>query len=287
MERVTELPSLPERPAESHKGTYGRVLLIAGGRGMSGAAALAGLGALRGGAGVVHLAVPNSIAAIVASIEPGYLLEILPEDEQGLLDVTPQDKPLLTALAGKDAIGIGPGIGSGKSTGRLVAHLYRTIAEPLVLDADALNALVGSSQRIPHQGGPRILTPHPGEFARLIGRSIKTVQMDRENLAIDFARRQGVTLLLKGHQTVITDGHRIAINGTGNSGMATGGSGDVLTGLITALLGQRMPLFEAAQLGAHLHGLAGDLAAAAHSPQAMIASDLPKFFGEAWRRLAS
>jgi len=132
--------------------------------------------------------------------------------------------------------------------------------------------------------GPRILTPHPGEFARLIGSDIATVQQQRAKLAAEFAAAHRVILVLKGQGTVVTDGDRVAINRTGNPGMATGGSGDVLTGLIAALLAQGMPAFEAAQLGAHLHGLAGDLAAAELSQPALIASDLPKFLAQAWQR---
>lgn len=140
----------------------------------------------------------------------------------------------------------------------------------------------GDSRRA--AAGPRILTPHPGEFARLIGSDIATVQSQRAKLAAEFAATHGVIVLLKGQGTIITDGDRVAINRTGNPGMATGGSGDVLTGLIAALLAQGMPAFQAAQVGAHLHGLAGDLAAAELSQPGLIASDLPKFLTQAWQR---
>ena len=281
-ERVVQLPSLPPRVEESHKGSYGRVLIIAGGRGMSGAAALAGMGALRGGAGLVYLATPASIAPIVAGMEPSYLVAMLPEDEQGLLATTPLDEALSALLPDKDALAIGPGLGQSPAIERLIIQLYRTGSAPLVCDADALNALAHSRPNFVRPAGPRVLTPHPGEFARLLGTDTKSVQADREGLAVDFARRQGVVLLLKGHRTIITDGARIAINETGNSGMASGGCGDVLTGLIAALIGQGMSPFDAAQLGAHLHGLAGDIAAKRLSRPGLIASDLPWHLGEAF-----
>ena len=286
-EHVTQLPSLPPRVEESHKGSYGRVLIIAGGRGMSGAAVLAGLGALRGGAGLVYLAVPASIAPLVAGMEPSYLVATLPEDEQGLLATTPQDESLSAQLADKDALAIGPGLGQSPAIERLIIQLYRTVSAPLVFDADALNALARSRPTFARPAGPRVLTPHPGEFARLLGTDTKSVQADRERLAVDFAGRHGVVLLLKGHRTVITDGKRIAINETGNAGMASGGCGDVLTGLIAALIAQGMSPFDAAQLGAHLHGLAGDIAAERLSKPGLIASDLPRFLGEAFLVLGS
>ena len=167
--------------------------------------------------------------------------------------------------------------------------LFAELSQPMVVDADALNVLassggIGTISRSAGARGPRILTPHPGEFARLIGSDIATVQSQRAKLAAEFAATHGVIVVLKGQGTVITDGDRVAINRTGNPGMATGGSGDVLTGLIAALLAQGLAPFEAAQLGAHLHGLAGDLAAAELSQPGLIASDLPRFLTQAWRR---
>ncbi|HID21637.1 MAG TPA: NAD(P)H-hydrate dehydratase, partial [Planctomycetaceae bacterium] len=254
-------------------------------RGMSGAASLAGLGALRGGAGLVYLAVPESVLSIVASAEASYLTIPLPSDpDRGTL--ADEALPAVqTAVEGKDAVAIGPGLGNRPSVGRIVTWAAERVTHPLVIDADGLNVLAGHTDLLKRAAGPRVLTPHPGDFARLIGTDIRTVQAQREELAARFAAEHGVVVVLKGHGTVITDGQRLAVNPTGNSGMATGGSGDVLTGLIAALLGQRMNAFDAAQLGAHLHGLAGDLAAKELSDVALIASDLPNFLGRAWKEM--
>ena len=287
IQRITHLPPLPDRSADGHKGTFGKVLVIGGSLGMSGAAALAGLGALRGGAGLVYVAVPESIVPTVAAIEPSYLTVPLPETD-GRIDGAAIAK-LQDLLPEFDAVALGPGIGQSDKLTELVAALFRSVEGPLVLDADALNAFADRFAEHPAEIdtlGARILTPHPGEFARLIGRDIATVENNREELAAEFAARHRVVLVLKGHCTVITDGQRLAINTTGNNGMATGGSGDVLTGLTTALLAQKMSPFEAAQLAVHLHGLAGDLAAEELSQPGMIASDLPRFLPAAWKHMS-
>ncbi|TWU14934.1 ATP-dependent (S)-NAD(P)H-hydrate dehydratase [Symmachiella macrocystis] len=283
LERVTELPELPARKTDSHKGSFGRVLLIAGSRGMSGAACLSGMGALRGGAGLVFVAVPSGIVSIVAGREPSYLNIPLPEDEAGRLHASATET-LQDEVTKPDVIAIGPGCGQSQAVTDIVTWLYRDIDKPLVVDADGLNAL-STLDTLPPAAGPRILTPHPGEFARLTRTDIKTVQQAREEMATEFAAAHGCVVLLKGAGTIITDGHRVAVNSTGNSGMATGGSGDVLTGLIAALLAQGLPVFEAAQLAAHLHGLAGDLAAAELSEPGLIASDLPRYLPAAWLRV--
>ena len=282
---IQSLPDLPARPADGHKGTFGRVLIIAGGRGMAGAAALAGMSALRGGAGLVTVATPGAVAPIVAGFEPSYLTVPLCETA-GLICMAALSE-LMDRLSQSDAAAIGPGLGQSSELNEVVADIYRLAEIPLVVDADALNAL---SQRpdvlqLKSPPAPRILTPHPGEFARLSGLSMETIRTNREAVAVEFAAKHGIILVLKGQHTVITDGSQMAINPTGNSGMATGGSGDVLTGLLAALLGQRMEPFAAAQLGVYLHGLAGDLAAADLSQPGLIASDLPRYLAFAWKRL--
>jgi NAD(P)H-hydrate epimerase len=250
---------------------------------MSGAACLAGLGALRGGAGLVYLAVPMGILSIVAGAEPSYLTIPLPEDDQGRIST--KARPALEAVSRTvTAVAMGPGWGLSDDLVELARWLYSTVDVPTVVDADALNALAVSGE-LPSSSFPRILTPHPGEFARLTKSDIANIQQNREEMAVEFARNHGVIVLLKGHHTVVTDGRRIAVNPTGNNGMATGGAGDVLTGLVAALLAQKMPPFEAAQLGAYLHGLAGDLAAEQHSTAGLIASDLPQYLGKAWKSL--
>lgn len=277
------LSKLPERTVTSHKGTFGRVLIVAGSRGMSGAACLAGLAALRGGAGLVQLAVPEGILSIVAGVEPAYMTAPLPEDAQGCI-AREAAREIVALAASATAAAIGPGWGQSADLQELAHLLYTTLAIPLVIDADALNALARTPGGFPQHpdGALRVITPHPGEFSRLTSIDTAAIQSDREALAADFAGRHGVVVVLKGHESVVSDGSRTAINTTGNCGMATGGTGDVLTGLIAALLAQRMPAFEAAHVGAHLHGLAGDLAAAELSQPGLIASDLPRFLGRAW-----
>lgn len=275
-ELILKPPALPAREEESHKGTYGSVLLVAGSQGMTGAAILAGRGALRGGAGLVYLACPLITLPVIATAEPSYLTLPLPDDQSGRItgiaeDVIQDHLPQMTAL------GIGPGLGQSNQLDRLVTDLYQKAERPSLFDADALNALSRHKYLLDKHAGSRILTPHPGEFARLIDSTPDLVQADRENLATQFAADKDVVLVLKGHETIVTNGSQVYLNTTGNAGMATGGSGDVLTGLITALLAQGMPPFEAAQLGVYLHGQAGDLAAEQFGRVSLIASDLPKF----------
>ncbi|MGE5194858.1 MAG: NAD(P)H-hydrate dehydratase [Deltaproteobacteria bacterium] len=279
------IPALPVRPEESHKGTFGSVLIVAGSRGMSGAACLAGLGALRGGAGLVFVAVPAGIQAIVAATEPSCLTVALSEDDQGRISRTATAE-VLSRAQHATAVAIGPGWGKSPDLTELANMLYTHVERPLVVDADALNALASSPAGVPKppHGAPRILTPHPGEFARLLTTQTKSVQHDRETMAVEFARRHGAIVILKGHGSVVTDGEKVAINTTGNSGMATGGTGDVLTGLVAALLAQGMAPFAASHLAVYLHGLAGDLAAADLSKPGLIASDLPRYLGKAWKQ---
>jgi NAD(P)H-hydrate epimerase len=282
---VLSIPALPQRPEESHKGSFGSVLIIAGSRGMSGAACLSGLGALRGGAGLVTLAIPAGIQTAVAAVEPSYLTIALPDNEQGRISLLALAE-ILSRAASATAVAIGPGWGKSADLIELAHSLYTSIERPLVVDADALNALASAPGGFPKAppGAPRILTPHPGEFARLLKTDTKTVQSDREGLAATFAREQGVIVVLKGHRTIITDGEKAAINKTGNSGMATGGTGDVLTGLTAALLAQGMSPFDAAHLAVYLHGMAGDLAADDLSKPGLIASDVAHYLGKAWKQ---
>lgn len=283
---IHSLPLLPHRADDAHKGTFGRALIIAGSRGMSGAAVLSGTAALRAGAGLVTIASPAGIIPIIASSEPSYMTMSLPEDDRGQLDVLALQR-LNERIADQSAIAIGPGLGQSTSLSELVKELYSTLPIPMVVDADALNLLAMVPDEISRtKGAPaRILTPHPGEFSRLTGRPIHEIQKDRQRFAIEFAQQHHVVLVLKGHETLITDGSQLAINPTGNSGMATGGSGDVLTGLITGLLAQGMPPIEGAQLATYVHGSAGDLAAENLSKPGLIASDILRFIGPAWCEL--
>jgi NAD(P)H-hydrate epimerase len=258
------------------------VLVIAGSRGMSGAAVLCAGAALRGGAGLVRLAVPQEVLPIVASANPCYLTAPLAQDSEGRL--AEQAEAEILALAGaNDIVAIGPGLGRSPAITQLVLAILARVQNPLVVDADALNALEGQTDRLTGRSAPIIFTPHPGEFGRLLGKSPAAVQAQRQELAMSFARQHGGILVLKGHGTIVTDGRRVYVNTTGNPGMATGGTGDVLTGLIAALLAQRLEPYAAAQLGVHLHGLAGDLARDKLGEVSLIASDLLDYLPKAIR----
>lgn len=275
------LPLLPPRAPLAHKGNFGLALLVGGSRGMAGAVSLAGMAALRGGAGLVRLAVPDACLDTVAAFEPSYMTLPLPSDRAGRISVAACEK-ILEAAATATVVACGPGLGRSPGLQVMMCELYTSLPLPMVFDADALNALAARRDVLDRPGGPRILTPHPGEFARLLGR-VHVPAEERQMLAADLAWRCNVVVVLKGHRTLITDGRHHATNSTGNPGMATGGTGDVLTGLITALACQHLSPFDAARLGVYLHGLAGDHAAAELSQEAMIASDLIRFLPYAFR----
>lgn len=282
IETITAIPRLPPRSPDSHKGDFGRVLVIAGSRGMSGAAVLCGSAALRGGAGLVRVAVPRGIQSIVAAGNPCYMTAALAEDDHGRFPADAESE-LLQLADGNDVVAIGPGLGRSADLDRLVAELVQKIDRTMVVDADALNALAQNIAALKKHAGPVVMTPHPGEFARIIGSTIAAVQGQRREQASRFAADSGIVVVLKGRGTIVTDGRRLFENTTGNPGMATGGTGDVLTGLIAALIGQGLEPFAAAQLGVHLHGLAGDLARDRLSEVSLIPSDLLDFLPHAFR----
>ena len=245
---------------------------------MAGAAALAGMAALSGGAGLVRLAVPEAVLDTVAGFEASYMTAPLPCDSAGRIAGAAYDQ--IVELAEKATIvACGSGLGRSLDLDQLVMRLYREIAKPMVFDADALNALASEPETLAQPGGPRILTPHPGEFARLVNRKLEPEA--RADAAVQLAARCGIVVVLKGHRTLVTDGARQAINSTGNPGMATGGTGDVLTGLIAALCCQHLEPFDAARLGVHLHGLAGDLAAEELGEVSLVANDVVLFLPDA------
>lgn len=281
---VNSLPALRVRQADSNKGDFGRALIIAGSRGMSGAAVLCGSAALRSGIGLLRICIPEGIQPTVAAANPCYMTAALPEDQDGLLDCRCQGE-LFTIAQSQDVLGIGPGLGRSEGISSLITALLQTIKAPIVLDADGLNAMQNRIDVFLSRPGPLILTPHPGEFARLTGTDVATIQSHRADLAVQFAAEHRLILVLKGHQTTVTDGVRLYVNRTGNAGMATGGTGDVLTGIITALLGQGLEPFPAAQLGVHVHGLAGDLARDDLGEVSLIASDLIQYLPRAFRIL--
>ena len=283
---VTKLPRLRPRAADSNKGTYGKVLVVAGSRGMSGAAILAGTAALRSGAGLVQVAVPEVIADIVASGQPCYMAAALPSDANGRLSCkAAQEIALLRKSA--DVVVVGPGLGQNDDIAGLVRGIVTSDAHPVVIDADALNAIAATTGFF--AAGPYgdiVMTPHPGEFARLTKLDTKAVQSQRRELAIRYAREHGVVLVLKGAGTIVTDGRRVYINTTGNPGMATGGTGDVLSGILGALIAQGLDMFDAAVLGVHVHGLAGDFARDHVGEVSLIATDLLVYLPEAFRAVS-
>lgn len=278
---------LPPRALDMHKGQAGRVFVLAGSVGLSGAAALCTLGALRVGAGLVTLGIPKSLHNPMVEKLTEAMLKVLPETKEG--SVSPQALPeILTTVERMDAVAIGPGLSQHPATKELVRSLLPRITKPLVLDADGLNAVADEPDMLRKLALPIIMTPHSGEMGRLIRQSAEDVQRDRERTAVEFAKKYRVLVVLKGHGTVVAsyDGH-IYVNETGNPGMASGGIGDVLTGVIAGLLGQRLALFDAARLGAHLHGLAGDLAAAERGQIGLIATDVADRIPQAIRRYQS
>jgi NAD(P)H-hydrate epimerase len=278
------LPRLPPRRPAAHKGDFGRALLIGGSRGMAGAISLAGMSCLRSGAGLVKLAVPECILDTVAGYEPSYMTVPLVCDASGYLFPQAFDQ-LREHLEEATAIACGPGLGRSAFLTQLVRKFYESVPQPMVIDADGLNALASAPDRLDGPAGPRILTPHPGEFARLAKLPEKTPRAEQISQAAELAKQHQLVIVLKGHPTFITDGAREAENTTGNPGLATGGTGDVLTGIITALVCQGLAPFEAAVLGAHVHGLAGDLAAAELGQVSLIASDLLKYLPGAFQAL--
>lgn len=284
------LPRLEPRAADSHKGNFGRVLVIGGSRGMAGAPAMAGLAALRSGAGLVTVATPASAQPTVASFSPCYMTAPLIEDAYGMADYA-NIMDLVEARETFDVWAIGPGLGQSDGVTELVARLYLEVPRPLVVDADGLNALAAALTRNPHQlnnpAAPRVLTPHPGEFARLASANAGSSVEERAAGAAELCRRDasGKTIVvLKGRHTIISDRRRYAVNGTGNPGMATGGTGDCLTGVIAGLLAQGLSSWDAARLGAHVHGLAGDLAAEQLGQVSLIASDLLNYLSAAFKQ---
>ena len=224
---------------------------------------------------------PREIQSIVAASNPCYTTICLPQDDNGRVDDT-AEPDLMEKARQNDVIAAGPGLGQSPCVSRLIQALLRWSNVPLVLDADALNNLQGHLALLKQSPVPRILTPHPGEFAGLLQMKTAEVQAQRQELAVRFAAEHGVVLVLKGHGTLVTDGRQLYHNTTGNPGMATGGTGDVLAGLIAALAGQGLLPFTAAQLGVYLHGLAGDLARNVLGEESLTAADLLDYLPRAF-----
>ena len=262
------LSLLPDREKTAHKGNFGKILLLCGSRGYTGAAYLSAMGALRAGAGLVFLGVPESIYAIEAVKLNEAIVFPLP-DRDGMLHEAAMEE-IEKRLPGMDAVLIGCGLGQSQGTGEVVLRLLEQARCPVVLDADGINLISGHRHVLRGRAAPTILTPHGGEFARL-GYSIGESRMEA---AMQAARELNCVMVLKGHESCITDGERQYINPTGNPGMAVGGSGDLLSGILVSLLGQGLAPLEAAACACWLHGAAGDRCAASLGQYGMLPSDM-------------
>ncbi|MFH1413438.1 MAG: NAD(P)H-hydrate dehydratase [Candidatus Omnitrophota bacterium] len=283
---------LSRRRVKSHKGDFGHIFILGGSAGYSGAAVLCAEACIRSGAGIVTLGIPKSINNAVIKIKPKEVITLpLPETKQGELSSSGYKK-IRDFIRSIDCLIIGPGVGREKSTQVLVRKLMSHVDKPVVVDADGLNAIVGHLNilRVTPPAGragsnerrATIMTPHPGEMSRLVNKKTAQIQKDREGAVKEFVKKNKVTLVLKGHHTLVAD-HRgnFYTNRSGNPGMATAGSGDVLSGVIGAFVGQGLNLFDAAKYAVYLHGVAGDLAAKQKTQLGMIASDIIENIPEA------
>jgi len=277
-------PMLPVREADSHKGDYGRVLVVGGSRGKSGAAALVSLAALRSGAGLVTAATSASAQPILASQVMEMMTEALPEGPSGTLSEAAAE-PLLDLIRSHDVLALGPGLTAQEATSALVRRILSESSSPVVLDADGLNAYAGRASELNGRDRVLILTPHPGEMARLLLQP-RSAPLDRVPMARSFAREHACYLVLKGHRTLVAESSgQVWVNPTGNPGMATAGTGDVLTGVLASLLAQGLSPLEACLLGVYAHGMAGDLAAADRGEASLMARDVIEYLPEAYLSL--
>ena len=285
------------RTADTHKGDYGRVLVVAGSRGKTGAAHLAAVGALRSGAGLVTVATARCCQDVVAALGPEYMTEAIAEDMRapgtagggaGQIGLDPDEVDRILEMA-RDVIAIGPGLGQAVGTREFITRIVDRATMPVVVDADGLNAFVEDPDRLAgREGRDVIITPHPGEMARLLGMTTDEVQASRLEIARNFAAAHRCYVVLKGHRTLIaTPDEKVFINPTGNPGMATGGTGDVLTGMIAAWLAQLLDAEAACKLAVYLHGMAGDLAEADEGESAMTSADLAGHLGDAIMELTA
>ncbi len=281
---------MPHRPEDGHKGSFGHLLILAGSRGFTGAAKLACDAAARSGVGLVTAGVPAPLANIIAAALYEPMVLPLPATDDETIAFSARES-ILRFLADKSALAIGPGLSRRPDTARLARALFAESRVPMAVDADALNALADHRERLIARNGAEervgaVFTPHPGEMARLTGLEVRRIQDNREETALEYARLWRVVVVLKGAGTVVAapDG-RLRRCPTGNNGMASGGSGDVLTGIIGALLAQGVTPYNAACIGVYAHGLAGDAAAREKTPRALIARDIIDALPEAWRVL--
>ena len=276
---------LGSRPRDSHKGDYGRVFILAGSRGMSGACVLTAQAALRSGAGLVTVGMPKSLTNSLARRFAEAMTKPLPEMKSGTL--SKRAFPLIMKFLGtQDVLAIGPGLSQNRETQTLIRRIVLQATKPMVIDADGLNALKGHADFLNKLKSAAILTPHPGEYGRLFGVRVPEGDRERRKQVLRTARRYGVIIALKGHHTVVASPQgKVYVNRTGNPGMATGGSGDVLTGVIAALLAQKkINPFSAACIGVFIHGLAGDLVRKKKGEISLIAGDLVEVLPQVFQK---
>jgi ADP-dependent NAD(P)H-hydrate dehydratase / NAD(P)H-hydrate epimerase len=279
-------PLTGPRPAASNKGNFGHVLVIGGSVGKAGAAVMAGMSALRVGAGLATIATPKSVLATVAGFHPEVMTEPLEETQAGTISMRALSR-MDALVKGKTVLAVGPGISRNAKTSEFVRAVVKRYETPMVLDADGLNAFEGRARDLNGKKRSLIITPHPGEMARLVGSTVAAVQRDRINIVRKFASEHGLIVVLKGHRTLVAqpDGE-IWVNTTGNPGMATGGTGDILTGMVAGLVAQNPNhILETVIAAVHLHGLAGDIARETMGEHSLVATDLVKALPEAFRRV--
>lgn len=286
VEEAAVRPFFRKRERDTHKGTYGHLLVVAGSLGKSGAAALAGRAALRAGAGLVTVATAASALPAVARSMAELMTEPLAETPEKTVSAAALPRAA-ALLKGKSAALVGPGLSTRASTAEFVLGLLPKIKVPFVIDADGLNIVASKPEVLRRLAAPAVLTPHPGEFARLAGRTVEEVLRHRLELVPEFAARHGVTVVLKGHRTLVAaaDG-RVRVNPTGNPGMASGGTGDVLAGVIASELAQEKDLLGAVVAAVYVHGLAGDIAADRLGEKSLVAGDIVRYLAPAMKALA-
>ncbi len=290
MVKVKNLPKLYSRKNDTHKGSYGRVLVLAGSPGLTGAACLCSKAALRSGSGIVTLGVPESLNPVMEAKLTCVMTHPLPETKGHTLSNYGK-KEIKELCESHDIVALGPGLSQQPETKKLILWLIKNIDSDMVIDADGLNALADDVKVLHKIKKSVVLTPHPGEMSRLTGLgAAKDVQKDRLNTASQFVQsiqkklsnERRLILVLKGDKTIVADSGKIYVNRTGNPGMATAGAGDVLTGVIASLIGQGHDVFDASQLGVYIHGLAGDIAANKKGELSMIASDIIEYLPDAF-----
>lgn len=279
-----------ERPLNSNKGLYGHALIIGGSRGKSGAPSMASMAALRIGAGLVTCAIPSGILPIVAGSMPELMTEQLDENAAGALSASAFDAAkAMPLLERKNVVALGPGLGHSPETRQSIQAFVKQCPLPLVIDADGLNVFAGESHLLDGSARPLVLTPHPGEMARLLGKSVAEIEAGGINIAREFARKHHLILVLKGWRTLIADADgQIFVNSTGNPGLAKGGSGDVLTGMIAGMIAQSpKQILDCVRAAVYLHGLAADCALRHQTERTMIASDVISAFPDALRTIST